>query len=80
MGMDVCAGHSAIACLFQSTSASGPHLDLGRPPYVLYRVKYADLVSLALFPGVNEPRCKLLFQIKTNFKAEQCTSALRVCR
>ena len=31
--------------------ASGPHLDLDRAPYVLYGVKYIDLVSLAPFPG-----------------------------
>ena len=28
-------------------TASGPHLDLGCLPYVLYGVKYIDLVSLA---------------------------------
>ena len=31
--------------------ASGAHLDLGRAPYVLYGVKYIDLVSLAPFSG-----------------------------
>ena len=30
-----------------SAQASGPHLDLSRAPYVLYGVKYIDLVSLA---------------------------------
>ena len=28
------------------TQASDSHLDLGRAPYVLYGVKYIDLVSL----------------------------------
>ena len=31
--------------------ASDPHLDLGCAPYVLYGVKYIDLVSLAPFSG-----------------------------
>ena len=31
--------------------ASDSHLDLGRAPYVLYGVKYIDLVSLAPFSG-----------------------------
>ena len=35
-----------------TVTASGPHLDLGRAPYVLYGVKYIDLVSLAPFPGI----------------------------
>ena len=32
--------------------ASDSHLDLSRAPYVLYGVKYIDLVSLALPPGI----------------------------
>ena len=32
-------------------AASDSHLDLGRAPYVLYGVKYIDLVSLALPAG-----------------------------
>ena len=37
--------------------ARGSHLDLGRAPYVLYGVKYIDLVSLA--------PCSDLFHAKT---------------
>ena len=33
--------------------ARGSHLDLIRTPYVLYGVKYIDLVSLALFSGAS---------------------------
>ena len=33
--------------LQRQNTASGSHLDLGRAPYVLYGVKYIDLVSLS---------------------------------
>ena len=35
----------------QADEASGSHLDLGRAPYVLYGVKFIDLVSLTLDSG-----------------------------
>ena len=35
----------------QNRQASGSHLDLDRAPYVLYGVKYIDLVSLAPVSG-----------------------------
>ena len=35
----------------EQSQASDSHLDLDRAPYVLYGVKYIDLVSLAPFPG-----------------------------
>ena len=40
-----------VYLVMEYATASGPHLDLDRAPYVLYSVKYIDLVSLAPFPG-----------------------------
>ena len=38
--------------MMRGTEASGSHLDLDRVLCVLYGVKYIDLVSLAVFAGV----------------------------
>jgi hypothetical protein len=38
--------------LWADSTASDSHLDLGRAPYVLYGVKYIDLVSRAPFSTV----------------------------
>ena len=38
--------------LIAEETASAPHLDLSRAPYVLYGVKYIDPVSLSPFSGV----------------------------
>ena len=42
------AGRSGT--LSRTYTACVPHLDLSRAPYVLYGVKYIDLVSLGAFP------------------------------
>ena len=42
--------HEEALALHEETLARDQHLDLGRAPYVLYCVKYIDLVSLCALP------------------------------
>ena len=41
-------------CQAEDGKASDSHLDLNHSPYILYGVRYIDLVSLALFAGAAE--------------------------
>ena len=43
---EISAAVTALTSELEVNEASGSHLDLSRAPYVLYGVKYIDLVSL----------------------------------
>ena len=49
-------------------TASQPHIDLDRAPYVLYGVKYIGLVSLAPLSTLRWPAGHKVYKIKMAYK------------